>query len=323
MKYQVSDFYFLSSAVGLKARTVEAAYESMCTFIGYPVSMPCLLHAIRGLVAGGFVKVEPDQGHVISATTPLTITPEGQKLAAISPVQKLFGEYKAHQKNEARFCSMERPEVSEDCLTADRVSFDACITRLIRAGDISLPAFDISDAEGGYLKLTVHHPNDGWNGLNDGDRDEDESDPDAAALSYSASVTGTEEQIKAGIRDLIATAHALVTEPPRARKVALHGADRSLLLSLAHASNEQGLVTFRMTVAQIRFNRLRFLGKRDSDLDYAQCGDPIFIHEMTSTEGFAFFDVLANMLARPDLLTEEDFYRLSVIHQKTYNRFTQ
>ncbi len=321
MKYQVSDFYFLSSAVGLKARTVEAAYESMCTFMGYPVSMPCLLHAIRGLVAGGFVAVEPDEKHVISASTPLTVTPEGQRMAAISPIQMLFGEYKAHKKNEARFCSMERPEVSEDSLTADGDSFSACITRLIRAGDISLPTFDISDVDGGYLKLTVHHPNDGWYGMDD--EDEDDRDPDAAALSYSASVTGTAEQIKAGIRDLIATAHALVIEPPRARKVALHGADRSLLLSLANAANEQGLVTFRKTVSQIRFNRQRFMGKRDSDLDYAQCGDPIFIHEMASAEGFAFFDVLENMLARPDLLTEEDFDKLSVIHQNTYNRFAQ
>ena len=113
------------------------------------------------------------------------------------------------------------------------------------------------------------------------------------------------------------SAHVLVTESPRARKVALHGADRSLLISLANAANEQGLVTFRMTVSQIRFNRQRFVGKRDSDLDYAQCGDPIFIHEMSSAQGFSLYDVFHSMLARPDLLGEDDLAVLNEIYSRT------
>ena len=67
MKYLVSDFYFLSSAVDLKAKTVGEAYESMSTFMGYPVSMPCLLHAIRGLVAGGYLTVAPEGGVITVA----------------------------------------------------------------------------------------------------------------------------------------------------------------------------------------------------------------------------------------------------------------
>lgn len=314
MTFLISDFYFLTSAVELKARTVEAAYGNMCTYMGYPVSMPCLLHTIRRLTAGGYITVEPDGG-VISATTPLSVTPEGKKLVAISPVQRLFGEYKARCKCAIRFCELECPEVFEDSLTADVESFKNCVTRLIRTGDITQPTFEISDAENGFVKLTVHHPSDGWYG--DPDEDGDENDPDAATLSYSASVTGTKEQIQAGMRDLIATAHALVTEPPRARKVALHGVDGSLLISLANAASEQGLVTFRMTVSRIRFNRQRFVGKRDSDLDYAQCGDPLFIHEMSNLQSFALFDVFHSMLARPDLLSEEDLTALNEIYRRT------
>lgn len=314
MKYLVSDFYFLSSAVDLKAKTVGPAYESMSTFMGYPASMPCLLHAIRGLVAGGYLMVESEDG-VISATTPITVTAAGKKLAAVTPVQKLLGEIKAHRKNEMRFCAMDRPPVPTDHLTPDRESFDDCVTRLIRAGDVALPTFEISEVDEGYLKLTVHHPNDGFYGMDD--EDADELDPDAAELSYSASVTGTEEQIKAGLHDLIATAHALVIEPPRARKVALHGADRSLLISLANAASEQGLVAFRMTVSRIRFNRQRFVGKRDSELDYAQCGDPIFIHEMRDAEGFALCGVLLSALAHPELLNEDDLTALYEIYRQT------
>lgn len=311
MKYMVSDFYFLSFAHDAKSRTIEDAYEGMCICMGQAVPMPCLLRTIRDLVAGGYITVEP-KGNVISAVTPLTVTAEGKRAVAISPIQKLLGQDKAHRKNELRFCDTECPALPADDLTADTDSFDDCVTRLIRGGHISRPTFEIGDMNEGYRKVTVHHPNDGWYGMEDG---EEESDPDAAALSYSASVTCTEEQTKSAIRDLVDTAYLIATEPPRARKVAIHGADGSLLISLANASSEQGPVSFRMTVSKIRFNRQRFVGKRDSDLDYAQCGDPIFIHEMASAEGFAYYCVLHDMLARPDLLTEEDLDKLSVVHR--------
>lgn len=313
MKYTVSDFYFLSSAHDVKARTVEDAYEGMCICMGQAVPMPCLLRTVRSLVAGGYITVA-FESNVISAVTPMTVTAEGKKAAAVTPIQKLLGQEKAHRKNELRFCGLECPEIPTDSLTADGDSFGDCITRLIRNGDISRPTFEIKDVDDGYHQLTVHHPSDGWN--QDEDDEASESDADAAALSYSASVTCTEEQIKAALGDLMDTAYLIATEPPRARKVALHGVDGSLLIALANAANEQGLVSFRMTVSRIRFNRQRFVGKRDSDLDYAQCGDPIFIHEMASAEGFAFYGVLHSMLARPDLLTEEDLGKLSVIHRK-------
>ena len=73
MKLSVSDFYFLSSAYGVKAQTVEDAYEEMCIFMGQAVPMPCLLRAIRSLAAGGYITVEPE-GNIISAITPITVT---------------------------------------------------------------------------------------------------------------------------------------------------------------------------------------------------------------------------------------------------------
>jgi hypothetical protein len=87
------------------------------------------------------------------------------------------------------------------------------------------------------------------------------------------------------------------------------------LISLANAANEQGLVAFRMTVSKIRFNRQRFVGKRDSDLDYAQCGDPIFVHEMGCVADFCLFGVLYSAVLYPKLLGEDDFDRVSVIYR--------
>jgi hypothetical protein len=119
----------------------------------------------------------------------------------------------------------------------------------------------------------------------------------------------------AGMSDLISAAHAMLTEPARTRKVALHGADGSLLVTMARAANETGLTTFRITVSKIRFNRQRFYGKRDSDLDYAQCGNPIFITELRDEYSFAYWDVLHSAIAYPSLLTEEDLDKLTDIHR--------
>lgn len=316
MKYSIVDFYFLHSAVETRSHTLGEAYENMCTFMGTPVPMPCLLHAIRGLTADGFITVEPADGQWISAGTPLSVTPAGKKAVAVSAVQKLFGESKTFRKNELRFCGLDRPSIPADDLIADENSFAACVRRLIDAGDLAFPTFEASLLGDGYIKLAVHHPNDDPVGRYEAE----DFDPDSAALSYSASLVATAEQITAGLRDLIDTAYMLVTEAPRPRKIALHGVDGSLLIALANAANEHGTVAFRMTVSKIRFNRQRFIGKRDGELDYAQCGDPIFIHEMASAEGFCLFDVLNSAVLYPDLLTDGDFDKLTVIHRETRKR---
>lgn len=317
MKYLLSDYCLLVSISPKGSDRLGKAYENMCRYMVQPVTTSCLLHALRGLSAGGYIAVEPENG-VFTVSTPISLTESGRKAAVLSGLQKLLGEEKFFLKKERAFCAVERPEVhSGEAWTVEAEGFDRIARELLRGYEITLPMFEITDLGDGVMKLTVHHPSDrpDW----DGDEDEDcAGDPDAAALCYSASVSGPSERIVQGLRDLIATAHALATEPPRTRKVALHGSDRSLLMSLANAANEQGLVTFRVTVSQIRFNRQRFIGKRDSDLDYAQCGDPIFIHEMSSGEGFAYFEVLHAALSHPELLSEADFHTLSDIHRFTH-----
>jgi len=68
-----------------------------------------------------------------------------------------------------------------------------------------------------------------------------------------------------------------------------------------------------MTVAQIRFNRQRFYGKRDSDLDYAQCGSPLITTEMGGAKEFAG-RLLPGAVALPARLSREDRDRIEAIH---------
>lgn len=57
----------------------------------------------------------------------------------------------------------------------------------------------------------------------------------------------------------------------------------------------------RLHIEKILFNRQRFIGKRDGDLDYAQCGDSIFDRTGSKPDDY----ILLAMLEAERLLTED------------------
>ena len=300
MKYLFSDYYFLCAAADKETRTVGDAYRKMCAYLGVSSTCSCLRHALRGLVAGGFLIVEPEEhgeARYINLGGSIQVTEAGRKAVSISPLQKLFGERKAFVKNQLRFCELERPDdpggsdwwIDGDCL--ERINYDG-----VHSGQWAMPMFNLGDVGDGYLSLALNRSSYGY-----GDED---SDPDAPEQDDRITVTGDDSRIMAGVSDLLATVYSLLTEPPRTRKVAIHGADKSFVITLAHTAGDQGAY-LRMTVAQIRFNRQRFLGKRDGELDYAQCGDPLLIREFSDVGGLAVA-MLPCAPALPDKLSEAD-----------------
>ena len=317
MNYLFSDFYLLCGVADKETRTVGDAYQEMSRLLVAPVTASCLLHALRGLVAGGYITVSPEGG-MITATTPVSLTDAGKKAAVVSGLQKLLGEVKAFNKNEMKFCGLERPDVTDTEFTLEPAGFAAITDDMMQKREIFYPLFELTDGGEGMLSLTVHHPGDSYSPDEDEDGEAEENsfngfDPDSAEMAYSVSVTGSHERIMQGMSDLLSAAHALLTQPSRTRKVALHGADKSLIVTLAQAASEHGTV-LRMTVEQIRFNRQRFYGKRDGDLDYAQCGDPIIVHEMNGAVNFAAL-LLPCAAALPDRLGEGDLSAIDAIHK--------
>ncbi len=311
MKYLFSDFYLLVGAADKETRTVGDAYRLTANLMGVPVTAPCLLFSLRGLCAGGYVTVSPTD-RVISVTTPISVTDAGKKAATVSGLQKFFGgEFKAFNKNEAKFCAVERPEVTVGGDWAvEAEGFAEISDGMMRSRDIAYPLFELTEAGEGMLTLTVHHPSDSYSPDDEGE--DAACDPDAPEYADSVSVTGDTARIMQGMSDLLAAAHGLLTKP-NTRKVALHGADRSYIVTLANAASEHG-TALRMTVAQIRFNRQRFYGKRDGDLDYAQCGDPVITHEMAGAANFAA-QLLPCAVAFPELLGRADVESIESIHK--------
>lgn len=313
MTYLFSDFYLLVGAADKETLTVGDAFRRMEELMAVPVTPSCLLFALEGLSAGGYVTLAPDGGVITSATS-LAVTEAGRKAAAVTGLQKLFGEEKAFNKNEMRFCALERPEVTGNTWTVDADSFSEITDGMLARREVAVPLFALTDCEGGMLTLTLHHPNCGYSAYESADgEDESGYDPDSAETADSVTVTGDASRILPIVSDLLAAACGLLTDS-RTRKVALHGGDRSYIVTLAHAASEYG-TTLRMTVEPIRFNRQRFYGKRDGDLDYAQCGTPVITAEMGSSRALAAL-VLPCAVASPRLLTEDDLACIVDIHRR-------
>ena len=312
MKYLYTDFSLLQSIPQKSKGTLGSVYEALCIRILSPMPTPSLLISLRRLSAGGYVTVEPSDG-ILTASTPISLTDKGLKAVTPSWLGKLLNQPKAIAQRERAFCELDMPEDDTNAdWQVEAAGFDAILRGLYEQHLIPHSLFEITREDEGYVKLTVHHPGDEA-GTDEG---EVSDDPDAASLCRSASVTSTEEQIQEGLRDLIDTAYLLVTEAPRPRKIAIHGVDRSLLISMAQAAAEQeGYVLFRVTVSQIRFNRRRFVGKRDGDLDYAQCGDPILTYEASDSLRFCSLGILPCAVVNRHLLDEQDLDKLSVLYR--------
>ena len=308
MKFLFSDYYLLCGAAAKETRTVKDAYRVMCSYLGTSATCSCLLHALRGLTAEGYITVEPEihsENKVINLGSTITVTEKGRKAVAISPLQKLFGERKAFVKNQLAFCALDYPDITPgedwwidgDCLAV--INRDG-----VRDREWSTPLWSLNEVDDGFLCLTLHRNTYDY-------ADEEEPDPDAAELTDRVIVTGDTTRILQGISDLLSATHALLSEVPRTRKVSIHGADKSLIITLAQAASDQ-TTCLRMTVAPIRFNRQRFYGKRDGDLDYAQCGDPLMTLEFADSYGFAS-RLLPCAVAQPRLLNEGDLATIDAL----------
>lgn len=316
MNYLFSDFYFLVGAADKQTSTVGDAFRHLSELLAAPVPTPCLLHALRGLSTGGYITVSPEGG-MITPDTPLAITDSGKKAAVPSGLRKLMGEEKALNRLELEFCGRAHPDSADGTAwTADEEGFAEITRGMMERREIFYPLFQLTEAGEELLTLTVHHPSHSYSAYEaDGEGEEADNpfDPDAAAYAESVSVTGSRERVMEGVSHLLEAAHALLTQPASTRKVALHGQDQSLIITLAHAASESG-ITLRMTVAKIRFNRQRFYGKRDGDLDYAQCGEPVILHEMGGSAAFAAL-LLPCAASMPGILGEDDAARIGEIHR--------
>ena len=108
-----------------------------------------------------------------------------------------------------------------------------------------------------------------------------------------------EQQIAVGAASLCALARAFAAyaEDCRHHKCCLYADGAPAYVATVSTGDDD----MRLHIEKILFNRQRFIGKRDGDLDYAQCGDRIF--DRTDSKLHEY--VLLAMLEAERMLTED------------------
>lgn len=102
------------------------------------------------------------------------------------------------------------------------------------------------------------------------------------------------------------TVTAQMCEPTKARKLCVEATDGSYVLTLFSEGD-----AIRIKAQKILFNRKRFSGKLNSDLDYAQCGDVILDVKCSRLEFFESVALIA--LHIEDSFTDTDYENLNKI----------
>lgn len=294
MNYLFTDFQVLSSLSASRSCRAEELYASLCATMQFPLPLNCLSSALAVLAADGYVTIAPREK--VAAHTTVTLTDKGQAAVAVSGLAKLLAgrRQRAMERQETHFCSLIRPTVS--ACTMDPESFVPAVTDAGRLYSNQTYCTLSGDLDGD-ISLTLY----GSSVPYDGDGSED----DSAIDDTPTTVVGTADTMKQSLSHLLGVASAWLHESTRTRKVALHGRNTSLVVTFAYAVEENGDSVLRMSAAPIRFNRNRFIGKRDSDLDYAQCGDPVMSVSLTPYRSTLARLILPLAVSMPELLDDD------------------
>ena len=235
--YYLPTDYLVLAAIRDNKTTFQALLESACASLPYPLSKGALEFSLGKLEAGGYIEN-------------YTLTEKG---AAFFKNNKKFLEGK--QKTKMRLCALLCAEQIEGEITpydlSDTAYTEAC-DALRRKYAIPTPDFTV-EAEGGDLYLRF------------GSLYAEEQDEDALVAADKIRVNA------ASLHDLACTFLEYFEEGGH-RKCCLYADGAPAYV--ATVSRNEG--STRLNIAKILYNRQRFIGKRDGDLDYAQCGEFAF-----------------------------------------------
>lgn len=258
--YYLPTDYLVLTAIRDKKTTPEQLLGRACATLPYPLSKDALAFSLGKLAAGGYV-----EGYALT-----------EKGAAFFKNNKKFLESKA--KANARLCTLLCAEQLEGKVMPYELS-DSAYTEahdaLRRKYAIPTPDFTVEQDEN---SLILHFAS-GYTGeeyFKDGWQDEQSIAVNAASLRALANTFAAYEQ------------------DGRHHKCCLYADGAPAYV--ATVSKNDGAT--RLHVEKILFNRQRFIGKRDGDLDYAQCGDSIFDRtdaNMTDRIAFAILQAEIHM----------------------------
>lgn len=235
-----------------------------------------LIHGLTVLQNEGYISLP---GGEADADTVCLPTAKGRQAIAVPVLSRLFG-----RRDAVLF-------VREDAFLAAPAgnggatvvlrpgAFDTVHSRLLRAAGANedydgAPWITVARCEGG-MAVTLRVP--GEEGPDESDDSDSGGSYDGAApedaLAMSDSVRAVyPDGLSAGrFTDLLLAVRDFFCGKPQVRKAALPAGTDLYAVSLIREDAE----AVRVSAAPIRFNKQRFRGGRDGELDYAQCGDDV------------------------------------------------
>ncbi len=289
MNYLETDYYVLVALARTRTTTADQLLREMYRDLGWLSCADNLAAALAVLATDGYLTVEPS-GQPLRDDTRISPTEKGLSVVAVGGPAKFFSGMrdKAIRKKGQIFCSLTRPDVRPMLL--DRTSFADYIAREERSEEASF--FKIKTAEDGLYEVSMGCVYD----------DENTEDPAYESFSNGLSVLCDPDTAYRAMNDLLDTA-LYFSETHHARKILLSGSGKAFVVSFCEVADDEEYPYLRVTAAPVLFNRQRFIGKRDSDLDYAQCGANVYATRLDSPEALCGL-IYWSIARRTDLLDE-------------------
>ncbi len=300
MNYFEIEYITLLALAQQDHESVETlAHELSRNHYGYFPRAENLATILAALEAGGYISVMTENG-ILTPTSVVTLTERGAEAVHIGGLTRLFSgmKEKAIQKNTKAFCAHERPSVKSFAL--DSASFGEYHEKVNKSiNDASL--WRIKKLDDGLYTLTLQTiPTY-------------ETDDDKAEIS-DITLLGDIDCIRHALKDLLDTA-LYFCESHKVRKILIPTVDKAYIMTFCEVADETGYTMIRVSTAPILFNRQRFVGKRDSDLDYAQCGSNV--QSFTMSNAYALCTaVFYSVIDEIDLYDEEIGLKVNELYRR-------
>ncbi|MBE6693307.1 MAG: hypothetical protein E7589_00885 [Ruminococcaceae bacterium] len=288
--YLYSDFVFLTAVCKKKNQKLSDIFTAASSALQFPLTKSQLLHALDILRAGGYISFN---GNTAVAELLISATEKGYNATRTGFFAMLSSRARAAEllKLEQAFClNTETADSSDVSITDDE--YVAINRRLYADYSVSVP-FVEAFLRDGMLAFSFRSSGCGYSPMGSGDS-ELTADDDDEIPKDSLDVVCNGEKYADGL--LAATADFLLVSS-KVRKFALEDNGGVYLFSLSYVKDGA-----RLTAAKILYNKQRFIGKRDSALDYAQCGENIL--DITITPALLSSAVLRAYSSVPSILTE-------------------
>ena len=290
MTYLFTDFLVLVACTLKNVRTVGDAFCAFASDLAHVPEARVFCHALAFLQSGGVILLQDGAQPlpVVDEAVRVSITPEGRAAATLSGIKKLFGGKAAYHKLEDAFTARQVPEAEIHPVSLADGAYAAMTARLAKEY-VVLPEnpFSFVPCHDG-IRITVREPNAAEDETEEETLPDEHTSPEPSEENESRSslislvggsqeadeyirpgrLTVTDAPDRAGFDSLLAAVCDMLDGPVKTRKTALVGPEGGYILTLS--PDTDGV---RLSATSIRFNKSRFRGKRDGDLDYAQCGN--------------------------------------------------